>query len=226
MTRSKWLLGVVAILLAAACDAQMAPGYEGEALVSLSGTVSSTEEISDRMLAELEWQLEWVDFMASEPEYVQSSLGSEGEFPNRYSLEVRNRPPDRLLNDFSQISLATGESRIGMALIQARSWFSYARQVLVYVDEDIRSDTVGAIFAGGRLRAGFHLLEVVDAPCNSYLPDDDPAEGSIDCLRPAADDLDTIIDLHIVPFGDEGFPPEYPRLYKNSCKRFPDPCDD
>lgn len=225
MTRSKWPLGV-AILLAAACDAQMAPGYEGEALVSLSGTVSSTEEITDRMLAELEWQLEWVDFMADEPEIVAAPIGSEGEFPNRYSLEVRNRPPDRLLNDFSQISLASDESRIGMALIQAKAWFSYARQVLIYADSDIQPDTVGAIFAGGTLRAGFHLLQVVDAPCNSYLQDDDPAEGSIDCLRPAADDLDTIIDLHIVPLDDEGFPPEYPRLYKNSCNRPMDSCDD
>jgi hypothetical protein len=209
-----------------ACDSQLAPGYEGEALLKLSGTVSSVDPIPDRTLAELEWELEWIDFVAPEFDSAVSALGSEGEFPNRFSLEVHSRPPDRLLNDFTEGGRFLAETRIGMALIQSSNWFSYARQVLIYAEGSVRPETLSGTFTGGGLAPGFHILQVVDAPCDSYLPDDDPLEGHIDCLSPTRNDLDTIIDLRLVPLDQAEFPPEYPRLFKSSCNRPSDPCDD
>ncbi|HKE13796.1 MAG TPA: hypothetical protein VKB80_02950, partial [Kofleriaceae bacterium] len=99
---------------------------------------------------------------------------------------------------------------------RAAGWGAYSRQVLVYVDRDIEPGTASERFAGGPLSAGFHVLDVVDAPCDSYRPPDDPAARTLDCLRPAPDDLDAELDLRFYRLTEEtpDAPPEVPHLYE------------
>ncbi|HTE56627.1 MAG TPA: hypothetical protein VK698_37500 [Kofleriaceae bacterium] len=191
----------------------MEPGYPGEALVRLTGVVPEAAKLEDEELAGLEWELTWVNFLIPGTMSDADQLGAEGQFPNRFVLEVLNRPAGKLLNDFTDGGRRPLEARIGVALIDSQHWFSYSRQVLAYVESDVVADTVSARFVGGRLRAGFHLLEAVDAPCDTYLPPDDPLEGQLDCLRPASGDLDGIVELRTDELEGVQYPPDYPNFY-------------
>lgn len=203
MTWTASPLALPAVLLSlAGCDPQMAPGYLGEPVVRLHGSASSAEPLPQVDIAA---QMDWVKIQPSQPRisYGQGDLVTRGEFPTHFVLELLSPPWEHWLNDFTYLSDDPRESRIGVAELSAdgasefgpTQWYAFTRQVLVYVDRRIQPDTLSARFAGGELSAGFHILEVVDAPCDSYLSDDDPAEGTIDCLRPAPDDLDTQVDL-------------------------------
>ena len=203
MTRTAWPLALPALLLVlSGCDPQMAPGYLGDPVVRLHGSASSAEPLPQ---VDISARMDWVQIRSSQLRisYGQGDLVTRGEFPTHFVLELLSGPGDSWLNDFPGRGGDVRESRIGVAQLSADGeqgfdpggWYAFSRQVLVYVDRDILPDTVSARFAGGELPAGFHILEVRDAPCDSYLPDDDPAEGTIDCLQPTPDDLDTPVDL-------------------------------
>lgn len=214
-----------ALLALAACDPQVGPGYQGDALLTLAGTVSLEAAAPE----DLSVVLRWVDFYTEPTELYAHSAGSRqgslNEFPGRFTIELFEQP-EPWLNDFSAGSTRPGESRIGLAELQASGgdlhagglhWYAYARQVLVYVASDVQAGTTSEKFVGAPLEAGFHVLEVVDAPCDSYLPDDDPLEGELDCLQPAADDLDSVVQLEVEGFADSHDPAQewdLPRLYK------------
>lgn len=226
MSRSLWSLSLcTTFLVLAACDSQVEPGYEGEPLVRLSGTASSAEPLP---VLDIYAEFEWVTFLSNGGGTPVrgggfSRVGSEGEFPARFVLEVFNLPWESWLNDFTEAGALPRESRIGLAQLRAdgetefhnAGWHAFSRQVLVYVDRDIQPDTTSEVFAGGLLGAGFHILEVVDAPCNSYLPAGDPMEGGIDCLRPTPDDLESHLNLRFFRISEEApdYPPEVPYLF-------------
>ncbi len=203
MTWSTWPIGLpAAFLLMAGCDPQVSPGYSGEPVVSLFGSASSAETLPT---VNISAQLDWVGKRQNRIRirYGDGDLVTRGEFPNHFVLELLTGPADEWLNRFTPRGDAP-ESRIGVAQLSADGekdfapagdWYAFSRQVLVMVEQDIQPGTTSEVFAGGTLTAGFHILEVVDAPCDSYLPDDDPAEGTIDCLRPTPNDLDTPVEL-------------------------------
>ncbi|HWM86929.1 MAG TPA: hypothetical protein VNO33_13845 [Kofleriaceae bacterium] len=191
--------------------------------MTLTGTASSPEPLPP---IDIYAELEWVSFLSNGDDAMNgggSKLASEGEFPARFTLEVFHEPWDAWLNDFSRYGASPRESRIGLALLRAdgelafrsSGWNAFARHVLVYVDSDIQPGTTSETFAGGLLTAGFHVLEVVDAPCDSYLPADDPSEGGLDCLRPAPQDLDSQLDLRFFREAESQpeHPPEVPHLF-------------
>ena len=222
MTWTSWPLALPAVFLLLGCDPQMAPGYMGEPLVRLSGSASSAEPLP---AVDIAAKMDWMQIVQSNRRiaYGQGDLVTRGEFPTHFVLELLSGPLDPWLNDFALGGADPRESRIGVAQLSAEGeegfercggWYAFSRQVLVYVDQDIQPGTVSARFAGGELEAGFHLLEVVDAPCDSYLPDDDPAEGTIDCLKPAPDDLETRVDLRFSRRDRDGdcLPAEVPVL--------------
>jgi hypothetical protein len=222
MARSQALL----LVLVTACDAQVEPGYQGESLLTLTAAVTSDEPLPD----DLEIEMTWVDFVSGDSCDGDSTfefsgfheLDVEVEFPNRYTFEV-TESPERWLNDFTRGGQFPGESRIGLAEVysQGGDLDSHPWQVLVFVERDIRPGTVSETFAGGILTAGFHVLERVAAPCDSYLAADDPAEGTLDCLRPTPEDLETEFDLVLFPIGSAELP--RPHLYKaNLCDCDPD----
>lgn len=204
MSWSSWPLGLpAAFLLLAGCDAQVSPGYDGEPVVSLFGSASSDEELP---AVDISAQLDWVGphKQRQRIRYGAGDLVTHGEFPTHFVLDVLNLPWEGWLNDFTADDAGPAGSRIGVAQLSANGntgfgrgeWYAFSRQVLVYVEHDIQPGTATDHFAGGALAAGFHILEVVDAPCDSYLSDDHPSEGTIDCLRPAPNDLRTPVDLH------------------------------
>ena len=71
------------------------------------------------------------------------------------------------------------------------SWGISEHHVLAYVESDIRPGSFGESFVGGALKAGFHILKVVDV-------DDPSCPGeTFDCLRPTEADMDTLIEVRI-----------------------------
>ncbi len=243
------VLAVAAAL--AGCDSQAGPEYRGEPLVRLDGTASSEGPIAEGVSA----KLQWVQFLA-EPIVLDadvfrpaidvspgSPLRPQGDTPTHLVLEVFDRPGP-WLNDFSRGGADPRESRIAMSEIQEDGdglrepsgalWYAYSRQVLVYVEKDVRPGTVSETFVGAPLHAGFHVLDVVDAPCDSYLPADDPMEGELDCLRPAREDLHTRLDLRFVRYMEDpglteeeeatlhdAFFAQFPRLYDRAVQGSP-----
>jgi hypothetical protein len=205
MSLSTWPVGLpAAFLFLAGCDAQVSPGYSGEPVVSLFGSASSAEPLP---AVDISAKLDWVGNRRDRHRirYGEGDLVTRGEFPTHFVLDLLDGPAESWLNDFTRPGAAPEESRIGVAQLGAHApegfghadgqWYAFSRQVLVFVEQDIAPGTIGHTFAGDTLSAGFHLLEVVDAPCDSFLPDDDPDEGTIDCLRPTPSDLRTPVDL-------------------------------
>jgi hypothetical protein len=224
MSRSSRLPRVtVALVALAACDSQVPPSYLGEPLVRLHGTASADDALPPGVSAELHWIIFFPSIPEDRNHYAAgyASLGTRGEFPARIVIEVYNYPLEIWLNDFTRGGELPDESMIGLAEFRESGeqddlrsppgsyWFSFSRQVLVYVDRDILPGTVSATFVGAALPAGFHVLEVMDAPCDSFLPANDPMEGRLDCLRPAPGGLDTEVNLRFVRYiVDEGLSAE------------------
>ncbi len=205
MTWSTWPIGLpAAFLLLAGCDPQVSPGYDGEPVVSLYGSASTAETLPP---VNISAKLDWVGTPKTYQRirYGEADLVTRGEFPTHFVLDLLDGPAEEWLQDFTRRGAEPEESRIGVSQLGAvgdegfgnseGDWYAFSRQVLVFVEQDILPGTTSHIFAGDTLSGGFHLLEVVDAPCDSFLPDDHPDEGTLDCLRPAPSDLRTHVNL-------------------------------
>jgi len=219
------MAGLAAILALIACDPQADPGFLEQPIARLAAVVDPSAGLSPQEMADLTWQIVWVEFMGDRVRRFIDPLGGQGAFPNRFELEVMGPPAARFLNDFGAVSQYSVEARIGVALIDSSAPETYSRQVLVYLPEEMPWRSVSQDFLGGRVDPGLHLFEAVDPPCTTYLPADHPAAGLLDCLRLATGDLDGLIELR----GTDGGPfppPDYPNFFLNPvCDPPWEPCD-
>jgi hypothetical protein len=96
--RMSKLLRVTGLLLALGtlwgCDSQVAPGYRGEALLTISGSV---EVDSDRERGKLQPALAFYNSEAGEMRIVDVEV--DGEFPSDFTLRVYDPPPAEAIVD-------------------------------------------------------------------------------------------------------------------------------
>jgi len=198
------LAGAV-FLVAAACDRQAGSDYGGEPLARIGGTIISSVAVPDGLIPLLSWEGLTIDVV--EPDITL-------EFPASFYIDIRERPDENLLHDFTWQGAPPGESRVGFAMISAMPFevveedlppdglapFGVAeRHMVIYAEDDVVAGTFGAGVVGGEVTAGFHVVEV--------LPAEDAACGrEFDCLRPAPDDLDTDIQIRVDYFLELDFP--------------------
>ncbi len=183
-------------LALAACDSQMGPDYEGEALATITGSVHTTASSAP---SDLEAFLVWNNSSGSPDTVTGQSVAVDGNFPSTFELNIFTPPPQTALNYFPN------EGHIGVAFITAlpvgteldtedepSGPFAISEDyMLVYVQEDILPGSSSEEFLGEALPAGFYIMDVIDV--------DDPAcPGDLfDCLRRAPDGMDTEIDLNV-----------------------------
>jgi len=193
MTRLGLAVPLFAATLAAACDPQADPGYQGEPLATLRGTVvSAVPSPPDDLDAVLVWTVS-----SGSPDYaVGQGAAIAGDFPATFRLDGFTRPPELALNDYGPV-----EPRLGVAYTAALppgTDFSEEPTgsiglsedyLLVYLDAAAPAGSGVAEFLGGPLAAGYHLMKVIDV--------DDPAcpGESFDCVRPAEGGLGTSIEI-------------------------------
>ncbi len=206
MPRSLRRLAAWAVLLPmVGCDRQAGTDYAGEPLARIGGSISSSvAEVPAGLVPVLSWE-----GLAIDVEEADLTV----EFPARFQIDIRQPPDENVLYDFTWLGAPPGESRVAFALITAVPFevdeedrdgglipFGVAeRHMVLYAEDDVVAGTFGADFIGGELASGFHVAQVVpreDAAC----------AREFDCLRPAADDLDTHIEIRVDAFLELDFP--------------------
>jgi hypothetical protein len=172
----------VGLLVAAGCGAQATPDYPGEKLSVVKGKVVSAltvPEVPDALVL-----ANWGDVGAMFPP-GGTTAEVEGEFPAQFSLALYEPPPEeKLFNPADSIRFAQDErpfdpaveSRIALAHIVAVAKDASGNpdpyhvlgaaegHALLYVEEDIAEDSLGAAMFHAPLEAGYHLLEVRAIP--------------------------------------------------------------
>ncbi len=151
-------------LVAGGCAAQADPDYEGESLAIVRGKVSGELPTNaGRPVAALVWG----NFRG---ELLPSSLRASvsGSFPSRFTMYVRDVPPEAVLTPGG-----AGESRLGFGYIAALSENASpstqaemtkaivggcADHFVLYADRDINPTSITAEFFHGPLKAGYHLM--------------------------------------------------------------------
>ncbi|MGH7283744.1 MAG: hypothetical protein ACRELY_19640 [Polyangiaceae bacterium] len=168
--RSEHVLCAVLPLLALACSAQRDSGYRGESLLTISGTVQSTagEPAPSSANASLVWAQLHVNSQGSAtgtPTLIGESVPVQGGFPESFTLNVYDPPPDSVLNPID----ATNVPHIGLAFITATSSGASgafdAHSVLgtvddylvVYLNEDVPPNVIQSIKMS--TTQGYHLLK-------------------------------------------------------------------
>ncbi|HXX30187.1 MAG TPA: hypothetical protein VEJ89_05670 [Myxococcaceae bacterium] len=179
--RPAWLLASLAAV-AGGCDAQVAPDYPGEPLVSLTGQVTSSSPLP---LPQLEVGLLWQRGPppSTDDEQLATRASVKGEFPAMFVLRLYHPAPEA-----ARLSLRPGEVRFARAnaavlpvgVAQPEGAFSNVSSIAYAVDTEhwflflesqVPSGTLTEWWLGGALGPGYHLLRVEQT---------DPA-----CLAPA-----------------------------------------
>jgi hypothetical protein len=171
-----WLLGVP-LLGAAGCDAQVAPDYPGEPLVSLDGQVTGTSSVP---LPAVEVALLWQRGPppSTGDEQLASEAAVQGEFPAQFVLHLYHPAPEA-----ARQPLLAGEvrfARANAAVLPAGSVTlpaaaastpftnlsngAYALDTLhwfLFLEEDVPANSLTEWWLGAALSAGYHLLNVL-----------------------------------------------------------------
>jgi hypothetical protein len=105
-----WLLVSVAV---AGCDSQFSPDYQGDSLLTVTGSVEITE---DRTVGRLIPALAFSNQAYGQVDIVEVAV--EGEFPSDFRLDVYQRPPPEA---FHEASHQSGEPRVAVGYITAVS---------------------------------------------------------------------------------------------------------
>jgi hypothetical protein len=142
---------MAALVLAAACDAQVHADYGGEPIWDLSGFIDAVGEVHvDRMV------LRWAGTDPLGPGEHESEVVVKTAFPNRFTASVLAEPPAaaRLAFDgepgFAEGFLFVLDGRgntIGVDF----------ERVLVWLEAGAADGTTLAGYLGGPLAAGFHV---------------------------------------------------------------------
>jgi hypothetical protein len=108
-TRALGPLFILAVLSLLACDSQVTPHYVGEPLLSLSGSVTIADDITQ---GDLVPALAFENSESNELEIVDTEV--QGEFPSKFSLRVYAPPPDRAMMEGP-----SGSARYALGYISA-----------------------------------------------------------------------------------------------------------
>lgn len=189
-------------LLSIACDSQADSDYQGEALASVKGQVTTS---LSSLPSDYEALVVWNNSAGSPDTFTGQSVDVSGSFPANFELNIFLPPPQEALNDYTQNGQFPDESHIGVAFIaalpvgldlQSDEEFTGPGAIsedymLVYVQEDVKPGTVSEQLLGEALTAGYYLMKVIDV--------DDPAcPGEVfDCLRVAPQGMNSQVELHI-----------------------------
>jgi hypothetical protein len=155
-------------------DADPAPATPGEAFVGIRGTVVAEAGMSveDPRLV-LYWT---VSTGSPDSAVVTTNSAPPGPFPAPFSYELSAPPPAAALNDYTLGGKRPDETRIGVAHVAVvPAGFDVANEelpegtpfglaenhVVVYVERDVKPDTLSARLLTGPLRAGYHVMRVV-----------------------------------------------------------------
>jgi hypothetical protein len=156
--RSPWggVLGVGALTLAAACDAQVAPEYSGEPLARIRGMAIGFDDGETASGAAVRWNTQRDADLTAGP---LQALPLRTRPPAGVLLEVVTTPvaagyfgfadePARIAE--GTLFLTEGEVLVGEAIDFA----------LVHVDGEVAPGSLAAAYLGGELTPGFHLMDV------------------------------------------------------------------
>jgi hypothetical protein len=226
MVRAAAPIGL-ALLGLLGCDAQTDPGYQGEPLVTLRGRVESSGALPPLEAAML-WQ------RGAPPGTDDQELATRAPvtsgFPASFILRLYTPPPEAAFR-----TLATGAPRWARANAAAVPYGVAPQQVptlpavypasytydaehwVMYVESDVAPNSLTEWWLGGALAAGYHLVRVLPAGCQTPadlqacatdlvrrgVPDDgtdDPGTARGYCsasyrLQPTT--LDEVIVLHL-----------------------------
>ncbi|APR79001.1 Hypothetical protein A7982_04348 [Minicystis rosea] len=159
-----------ASLAIAGCDSQADPGYKGEPLASLQGTVVGDGSSAPAAEVILLWDVNDHPLVM-----VGTSAPVSGQFPASFTMPIYTPPPDEGLI----VSDDTGNDKVGLAYIlvakagttqgkvsdleqvQENTLGMSGQYVVVYVDHELDPGSWWESVLGGRPSAGYHLMEVV-----------------------------------------------------------------
>jgi hypothetical protein len=185
------------IAAVAGCDSQVGPSYHGEVAGVVRGNVVTSVA---QPPASLEATLVWLNPGTTPDSAVGQAVAVNGSFPASFQIELTGKPPEAAL--FSRES----GPRFSVALITALPEGTEIAgdppagplgiaedHVLVYLEDDAGAGTSVSDLFGGPLEKGYHVMDVLERT--------DPACGDShdyeNCLRPANDGFQTIIQVRI-----------------------------
>lgn len=183
---------ILPLVLSAACDAQVDTQYQGEAMATITGTVTNELRYAP---PEATVTLVWWLFSASNSRIVAEAANVSGGFPARFRLDIFAPPGDDALNDYRSIP---GGGRVGVAMLVVADFerssevFGAAEEhFLIYVADELGRESLTSKYFAGVTEPGFHLMEVID------VDDPDCAEELVDCFVRARNGFATEVPVRL-----------------------------
>jgi hypothetical protein len=178
--RPGWLVCASALAWAG-CDAQVAPDYPGEPLVSLTGQVTGNSPVP---LPQVEVGLLWQRGPppSTNDEELATQAAVKGVFPAAFILRLYHPAPEA-----ARLRLRAGEVRVARAnaavlpvgVAQTTAAFSDVSSIayaldtqhwFLFLETAVPAGTLTEWWLGGALPAGYHLLHVLQTDPSCLVP--------------------------------------------------------
>jgi hypothetical protein len=165
MNLSKIAIGFIAGALASGCDVQAGPGYQGEPLFSIQGSVVNHAPTA---VGYAEVMLGWAQRSDMTP-IPGTTVPVLGEFPASFTIELFTPPPDQAILTWGPNAELMASAFINAFQTEEDGNVTYLGKVdmhtLIYLPEAVAADSLlGIRYGGGPLTPGYHLTHTTTWP--------------------------------------------------------------